>query len=104
MEHRRIAIYLGDRKQVAQVQLNHLYTSKFDSILFKTGYSKTEAARKLLMLSFQTNDFDELKERIYYAANINEEVLKVADISIKRRIGEACKKALKIAIDKGYLL
>lgn len=104
MEHRRIAIYLNSRKQTAQVQLNHLYSAKIDTIIFKTGYSKTEVARKLLMLSFQTEDVSELKERIFYAANLDEETLKVVDISVKRKIAEVCKKALKLAIDKGYLL
>lgn len=104
MEHRRIAIYLEGRKQVAQVQLNHLYTSKFERIIFKTGDSKTEVARKLLMHSFQTTNPCELKERIFYAANINEEALTTANISIKRKVGEICKKAIKIAIDNGYLL
>lgn len=84
--------------------MNHMYTQKVDTIIFKTGDSKTEVARKLLMMSFQTNDIAELKERIYYAADVSQETLMEADISIKRRIGEACKKALKLAIDKGYLL
>jgi hypothetical protein len=104
MEHRRIAIYLNSRQATAKVQLNHLYTQKVDLIIFKTGYSKTEVARQLLMKSFQTEDLSELKERIYYAANLDQETIKVVDISVKRRIADVCKKALKLAIDKGYLL
>lgn len=81
-----------------------MYTQKVDSIIFKTGYSKTEVARKLLMKSFQTDDVMELRERIFYAANLDEETIKVVDISVKRRVAEVCKKALRMAIDRGYLL
>ncbi len=104
MQHRRIAIYLDSRTPIAKIQLNHLYTQKVDRVIFKTGESKTSVARKLLMLSFQTEDTIELRERIYYAAQIDVNLLKDADIKVKRRIAEACKKALKLAIDRGYLL
>lgn len=99
MEHRRIAIYLDSRKATAKVQLNHLYSQKISYIIFKTGESKTEVARKLLMDAFQTGDLSELKERIIYAADIKEDTL-----TAKRKIGEVCKRAIKLAIDKGYLL
>ncbi len=94
MEHRRIAIYLGSRIPVAKVQLNHLYSSKIDHIIFKTDDTKTEVARQLLMKSFQTTDVTELRERIIYAANVKDDSL-----SAKRRIGEVCKLAIRRAID-----
>lgn len=94
MEHRRIAIYLGSRVQTAQVKFNHLYTSKIDKIISQLDVTKTEAARQLLMKSFQTTDVSELRERIIYAANVTDNSL-----SAKRRIGEVCKLAIRRAID-----
>ncbi len=94
MDHRRIAIYLGNRVATAQVKFNHLYTSKIDSIIFKTGDTKTEVARQLLMKSFQTTDIIELRERIVYAANVTGNTL-----TEKRKIGEVCKLAIRRAID-----
>jgi hypothetical protein len=107
MTHRRIAIYLDSRKPITQVQLNHFYSSKIDRIIFKEGISKTEAARKLLLLSFGVNDVSELKEHITYAANLY--TFKNASTSNKStgigsKIGHVCKKAIKMAIDNGYLL
>lgn len=103
MRDRRIAIYLGSYKATSQVKLNHAYTSKIESIIFKTGDKKTEVARKLLMHTFQTTDVSELKEKIFYAASMVKDTSKT-DQGFKRRIAVVCKKALKIAIDKGYLL
>jgi hypothetical protein len=96
MQHRRIAIYLEPGKPTAKVQLNHLYSQKIGSIIYKTGESKTEIARRLLMDAFQTVDLIELRERIIYAADIKEETL-----TAKRKIAEVCKRAIKLSIDKG---
>ncbi len=107
MIHRRIAIYLDSRKPITQVQLNHLYTSKIEKIIFKEGISKTEVARKLLMQSFGVTDIPELHERIIYAANHYEFKNSTAgnkSTGIGSRVGHVCKKALKLAIDRGYLL
>lgn len=94
MEHRRIAIYLGSRTPTAKIQMNHLYSSKIDRIIFKEGITKVEAARQLLMKSFQTTDILELRERIIYAANVTGDGL-----GEKRKIGAVCKLAIRRAID-----
>lgn len=103
MRDRRIAIYLGSYKPTAQVKMNHSYTSKFESIIFKTGYNKTEVAKRLLMHTFEAVDLDELKEKITYAANLITDTAKTEE-GTKRRIAVVCKKALRLAIDRGYLL
>jgi hypothetical protein len=96
MTHRRIAIYLDGRKATAKVQLNHLYSQKIGHIIYRTGESKTEIARRLLMDFFQTDDLAELRERIIYTADMKEETL-----TDKRKIAEVCKRAIKLSIDKG---
>jgi hypothetical protein len=103
MKDRRIAIYLGSHKATSQVKMNHAYTNKIESIIFKTGHNKTEVARQLLMHSFQTNNVCELKEKIVYAANMVNDTA-ITEMGFKRRVAVVCKKAIKIAIDNGYLL
>lgn len=102
MDNRRIAIYLNSRIPTAKIQLNHLYTSKIDQIIFKEGITKVEAARNLLMKSFQTNDISELKERIFYAASMYEFKKTNPDklsVGIGSKVGHICKIALRRAID-----
>lgn len=95
MQNRRIAIYIGDSKQFAQIKLNFSRTGKLYSIIEKSGESKADFARRALIDIFGTNDFIELKERIIYASNSQ-------DSAIPERIKLAitCRKAIDKFIDQ----
>ncbi len=72
-----------------------------------TGERKATIARMLLMRAFEAKDNSELKDKINYAASlytftkINEGK---STKGIGSKVGHVCKKALKLAIDRGYLL
>jgi hypothetical protein len=107
--NRRIAIYLdrGTTVPVTQIKLNHAYTSKFETLASRIGEKKSKVARELLMLTFQAKDCEELKEKIFYAASMvtfkrGRDTAKCTGIGSK--ISHVCKNAIRIGIDKGYLI
>lgn len=105
-ENRRVTVYLGAYKPIANISLTHSYSSKLSQIVKKTtGDNKSETIRILLFTFFKTDDIVELKERIFYAAaNVeftrprkNKKSSGTPGMSSK--IGRVCNLAIKKAID-----
>lgn len=102
MLDRRIEIYLegraidrktghrrGRTKTFAKIQMNHAYHAKIEYIRKQRGgCGKSVIIREFLMNIFNTKNVYELKERIYYASEIQ-----------NKKISDICKLAIRKAID-----
>lgn len=105
-ESRRVTVYLGSYKPIANIRLTHSYNSKLSEIVKKTtGDNKSETIRLLLFTFFKTDDITELKERIFYAASNIEFVIcrknkkSIGTPGMASKIGRVCNVAIKKAID-----
>lgn len=99
---RRVVIYLDSRTPIANIHLNYSYTNKLESLINKTGETRSATAKKLLIQSFGTSDLSELKERIVYAASncvFGRAKENSKQIGMGSKVGYVCKIALKRAID-----
>lgn len=91
---RRIAVRLSAKETLVNMNFNQAYANKINAIIQREGISKTKFALDVLKKNLQTNDINELKERIKYGANSQN-----IPGQERSKTGNFCKMIIKREID-----